>query len=50
MRPFALFMLLFIILTILFSLVLKEFTPAQILIESTILAYILQQYLTKETE
>lgn len=51
MKTFGLFMLLFLITTIGFSLLLTDdWSTPQIIIESTIFAYIMQQYATKEND
>jgi len=48
MKNFGLFMLLHSLITITLSLVLIKWTSSEILIQSTLLAYIMQQYLTEE--
>jgi len=49
MKTFGLFILLLFIITIILALSLsKTWTSPEILIESTILAYIMQQYIVKE--
>ena len=49
MKTFALFMVLLQFITILLFFVLsKKWSESEIIIESTLLAYIMQQYLTKE--
>jgi hypothetical protein len=49
MKTFGLFMVLFLFITIVLSLGLsKEWSAPEIMIQSTILAYIMQQYFTEE--
>lgn len=49
MKTFALFMVLLQFITILLFFVLpKEWSESEIIIQSTLLAYIMQQYLTEE--
>jgi hypothetical protein len=48
MRTFGLFMFLFLAITILLSLMLKDWTSQEIVTQSTIFAYIMQQYLVKQ--
>jgi hypothetical protein len=48
MKTFGLFMILFIVITILLSSTLYSCSAIEIIIESTILSYILQQYFVKE--
>jgi hypothetical protein len=49
MKKFALFMVLLQFITILLFFVLpKEWSESEIIIQSTLLAYIMQQYLTEE--
>jgi hypothetical protein len=51
MKTFGLFMLLFLFITIGLSLLLpKEWSAPEILLQSTLLAYIVQQYRTKEID
>lgn len=51
MKTFGLFMLLFLLITIGLSLLLpKEWSVPEIIIQSTLFAYIMQQYLTKEID
>lgn len=48
MKTFGLFIILFIVITILLALTLTSWSGSEIIIESTIFAYIMQQYITKE--
>jgi hypothetical protein len=48
MKTFGLFMLLFFMSTILFSFLLKGWSPQEVIIQSTLFAYIMQQYFTDE--
>jgi hypothetical protein len=48
MKTFGLFILLVLLVGITNSLVLKGWTPPEIVIQSTVIAYILQQYITEE--
>ncbi len=51
MKTFGLFMLLFLAFTIALSLGLsKEWSSPEILIQSTLLAYIMQQYIAKDID
>jgi hypothetical protein len=50
MRTFGLFMFLFLAITILLSLMLKDWTSQEIVTQSTIFAYIMQQYLVKQVK
>lgn len=51
MKTFGLFMLLFLTITIALSFGLpKEWSTPEILIQSTLLAYIMQQYFIKESK
>ena len=48
MKTFGIFMLLFFIITIMLSLVLTKWTSSEVVTQSTLLAYIMQQYFTEE--
>jgi hypothetical protein len=48
MKTFGLFMVLLLLITIGLSGVSKEWSGPEIMIQSTLLAYIMQQYLTEE--
>lgn len=48
MKTFGLFMILFFAIILLLGLQLKGWSAPEIIIESTILAYIMQQYFIKE--
>jgi len=48
MKTFGLFMLLLIITTITNSLLLKGWSTPEIVIQSTLISYIMQQYFTKQ--
>ena len=48
MKTFGLFILLFIICIITYAILLKDWTTPQIVTQSTIIAYIMQQYLTEQ--
>jgi hypothetical protein len=48
MKTFGLFMLLFFATTVLNSLLLRGWSTPEIIIHSTLFAYIMQQYFTKE--
>ena len=47
MKTFGLFMLIFVLCTITNSIFLKDWTTPEIVTQSTLIAYIMQQYLTK---
>jgi hypothetical protein len=48
MKTFGLFMLLFLLTTVLLSLMLKDWTSPEVVTQSTVFAYIMQQYFIKE--
>ena len=48
MKTFGLFMLLFLLITIGLSLALPKWSTPEIIIQSTIFAYIMQQYIVKK--
>jgi hypothetical protein len=48
MKTFGLFMLLFVLINIALSFTIPFLPEAELLIESTLLAYIMQQYFAKE--
>jgi regulatory protein YycI of two-component signal transduction system YycFG len=48
MKTFGLFMLLFLVIIIILSVIFRNWKVSEIIIESTLLAYIYQQYITKE--
>ncbi len=48
MKTFGLFMIFFTVLTITNSIFLKDWTTPEIVTQSTLIAYIMQQYLTEQ--
>lgn len=50
MKTFSLFMLLFVTISVLFSLILKDWSSQEIVLQSTLLAYIMQQYFESEVK
>lgn len=48
MKTFGLFMILFIVIAISLTLTLTGWPATELIIESTMLAYIMQQYITEE--
>jgi regulatory protein YycI of two-component signal transduction system YycFG len=48
MKTFGLFILLFLVIIIILSLLFDDWKSPEIIIESTLLAYIYQQYFTEE--
>jgi len=48
MKTFGLFISLFLIIVIILSLLFTDWKTSEIIIESTLLSYIYQQYFTKE--